>query len=275
MAPHVPDSTFSYEAVPTNISSQEPILSSSNPAPIEVTQPVSSVYNVPQASPVVNMSTVVPQWNVIVPFPQVPHPTTFYQTFLKGKPFALSVVLFFAAAVNVTMGICMIFLFIFKLSMATGNPFWAAFTYVITGIVTLSAHTKASICRVRCSLAMNVISALVSGVSIILASLDLKQLSSRRCRDHCPTMTSDIVVQSVALVNNLLILCVSIILGVFGCLSLSDVPSIQQVFMLYNGPIVPVSASATTSPPLTQYPTPYIIQEDVKSQPTVEITQSP
>lgn len=91
MAPHVPDSTFSYEAVPTNISSQEPILSSSNPAPIEVTQPVSSMYNIPQAPPVVNISTAVPQWNVIVPFPQVPHPTTFYQTFLKGKPFALSV----------------------------------------------------------------------------------------------------------------------------------------------------------------------------------------
>lgn len=90
MTSSISDSAFSYEAVPT-ISSQEPVLSYSNPNPMEIAQPVSSVYNVPQGPPTVNMFAATPQWNVNVPLPQVPLSTTFHQTFLKGKPFALGV----------------------------------------------------------------------------------------------------------------------------------------------------------------------------------------
>ncbi|XP_040176998.1 membrane-spanning 4-domains subfamily A member 4A-like [Rana temporaria] len=145
------------------------------------------------------------------------------------------------------MGIGMIFS-VYRLSLISGNPFWAAVAHIITGIMTLSAYSKKSICWVRGSLATNVISALMSGVGIILACLDLVELSSLRCREHsyyyCSENVGGIVVHAMLLVNNLLILCVSLSLGVFGCLSLGDVPSIQQVFLLHNGDIVPVSATA-------------------------------
>ncbi|XP_073453242.1 membrane-spanning 4-domains subfamily A member 4D-like [Aquarana catesbeiana] len=275
MTSPISDSAFSYEAVPT-ISSQEPVLSTSNPNPMEIAQPVSSVYNVPQGPPTVNMFAAAPQWNANVPLPQVPLSTTFHQTFLKGKPFALGVVLICAGTFNVIMGIGMIFS-VYRFSLISGNPFWAAVAYIITGIMTLSAYSKISICRVRGSLAMNVVSALMSGVGIILACLDLVKMSFLRCREdnsyHCSIIVGGIVVHSLTLVNNLLILCVSISLGVYGCLSLGDVPSIQQVFLLHNGAMVPVSVAATTSPPLTQYPIPNFVQGHVNNQPT--ITQSP
>ncbi|XP_077309868.1 membrane-spanning 4-domains subfamily A member 8-like [Lithobates pipiens] len=278
MTSPISDSVFSYEAVPTNISSHEPVLSTSIPNPMEIVQPESSVYNVPQGPPTVNMFAASPQWNINVPLPQIPLSTTFHQTFLKGKPFALGVVLICAGTFNVIMGIAMIFS-IFRLSLISGNPFWAAVAYIITGIMTLSAYSKISLCRVRGSFAMNVISALMSGVGIILACLDLSALSFLRCRQYgsyyCSENVGGIVVHSLTLVNNLLILCVSISLGIFGCLSLGDVPSIQQVFLLHNGVMVPVSATATTSPPLPQYPIPNFVQGDVKNQPTITITQSP
>ncbi|XP_073451342.1 uncharacterized protein [Aquarana catesbeiana] len=233
MTSPISDRAFSYEAVPTNISSQEPVLCTSNPNPMEIAQPVSSVYNVPQGPPTVIMSTAAPQWNVNVPLPQVSLPTTFYETFLKGKPFALGVVLICAATYNVIMGIGMICFSIYRLSLISGNPFWAAVAYIITGIITLAAYSKPSICQ-----------------------------------------TGGIVVHALTLVNNLLILCVSIFLGVFGCLSLGNVQSVTQVFLLHNGAIFPVSALVNPSPPLTQYPIPYFVQGDVKNQPTVKITQS-
>ncbi|XP_073453241.1 membrane-spanning 4-domains subfamily A member 4D-like isoform X4 [Aquarana catesbeiana] len=244
---------------------------------MEIAQPVSSVYNVPQGPPTVNMFAATPQWNVNVPLPQVPLSTTFHQTFLKGKPFALGVVLICAGTFNVIMGIGMIFS-VYGLSLISGNPFWAAVAYIITGIMTLSAYSKISICRVRGSLAMNVVSALMSGVGIVLACLDLVPMSFPRCRQYSSYYCSEnvsIVVHSLTLVNNLLIFCVSISLGVYGCLSLDDVPSIQQVFLLHNGAMVPVSVAATTSPPLTQYPIPNFVQGHVNNQPTITITQSP
>ncbi|XP_073451340.1 membrane-spanning 4-domains subfamily A member 4D-like isoform X1 [Aquarana catesbeiana] len=278
MTSPISDRAFSYEAVPTNISSQEPVLCTSNPNPMEIAQPVSSVYNVPQGPPTVIMSTAAPQWNVNVPLPQVSLPTTFYETFLKGKPFALGVVLICAATYNVIMGIGMICFSIYRLSLISGNPFWAAVAYIITGIITLAAYSKPSICQVRGSSAMNVVSAVMSGVGIIFACLDLVTLSSLRCREHssfyCSNNTGGIVVHALTLVNNLLILCVSIFLGVFGCLSLGNVQSVTQVFLLHNGAIFPVSALVNPSPPLTQYPIPYFVQGDVKNQPTVKITQS-
>ncbi|XP_073453240.1 membrane-spanning 4-domains subfamily A member 4A-like isoform X3 [Aquarana catesbeiana] len=196
---------------------------------------------------------------------------------IAAKWIRQSVVLICAGTFNVIMGIGMIFS-VYGLSLISGNPFWAAVAYIITGIMTLSAYSKISICRVRGSLAMNVVSALMSGVGIVLACLDLVPMSFPRCRQYSSYYCSEnvsIVVHSLTLVNNLLIFCVSISLGVYGCLSLDDVPSIQQVFLLHNGAMVPVSVAATTSPPLTQYPIPNFVQGHVNNQPTITITQSP
>ncbi|XP_071986834.1 membrane-spanning 4-domains subfamily A member 8-like [Engystomops pustulosus] len=206
--------------------------------------------NAPQVHLVhlVNQPTPVPPQSVGISLPQktpslVVHPT-------KG----LVILLIVAGAVQFILGIGMLFTHI-HYTLYSGVPFWGLVSYLVAAAFTISALKTTSLCVVKASLALNILNAIVSGVGVIMASLDIVVSTG------CPLQTSDyhlcrgrkiggIVVYSLLVINYLLLFSVSVSLAVYGCRSLDPAPSQPQVYLVQN---MVVPASSTVNAQLPSY----------------------
>ncbi|XP_040290547.1 membrane-spanning 4-domains subfamily A member 4A-like isoform X1 [Bufo bufo] len=210
--------------------------------------------NVPQQPPpynglpstqVWNASTVVPQWRVAnVVTPNTDPSSPFYLTFLKSKPRALGIVLIVSSILEIGLGIGLGFT-CFTITLPSGIPFWGTIFYIIAGALTIAAQSKPKVCLVRGSLSLNIISSISSGIAIILNTVDLATLNCyyydygydyeygyRRCQQ---LLSATYALQSILLVINLLIFCISLSVSIFGCRSLSKISSNSpQVFLIQN-----------------------------------------
>ncbi|XP_068111772.1 membrane-spanning 4-domains subfamily A member 12-like isoform X2 [Hyperolius riggenbachi] len=144
-------------------------------------------------------------------------------------------------------------------SLISGHPFWGGLTCVVTGILTMSSHSKQSDCLMTGSFGMNITSAIMSLCGAILACADLVAISQSWIVFHNALQfnwNGGIAVHSLSLVINLLILAVTISLAVFGGRALYGKPTypIQIQVMLQNGVLVQIPASvvSTGSPPFMQ-----------------------
>ncbi|XP_073451339.1 membrane-spanning 4-domains subfamily A member 4A-like [Aquarana catesbeiana] len=161
----------------------------------------------------------------------------FHQTFLKGKPKALGIVLIVSGILEIVLGIVSIYTGALY-SLFSGIDFWGAVAYIIAGALTMVAGTNPNICMIRGSLAMNIITAIFSFIAFILVCADLALLNAVNnyySGTFKENIAGAIAVLAILLILNLLLFCVSISLSVFGCQAVgheSNTPA--QVFVVQN-----------------------------------------
>ncbi|XP_073453252.1 uncharacterized protein [Aquarana catesbeiana] len=135
--------------------------------------PQPPMYKGPPATQTWSDPTVAPQSQQSAIMPQNMDPSVpFFQTFLKGQPKALGILLIVAAILEIALGIALAFL-ILSYTLLSGIPFWGPVFYIIAGSLTLAAQTKPNICFLKGSLSLNIISSLFSMVAVILNCIDL------------------------------------------------------------------------------------------------------
>ncbi|XP_040176961.1 membrane-spanning 4-domains subfamily A member 4D-like isoform X2 [Rana temporaria] len=82
-------------------------------------------------------------------FPATPQDTrlaALHKTFLKGKPYALGIVLIVTSILEIAFGISVCFLMT-PPSLLSGILFWGPIFYIIAGSLSISAYKKPSVCK--------------------------------------------------------------------------------------------------------------------------------
>ncbi|CAJ0931568.1 unnamed protein product [Ranitomeya imitator] len=179
---------------------------------------------------------------------------------IPGTAACTQIVLILAAILQVMVGIGLIFT-TFSVSLPSGIPFWGPIIYIIAGSLTIAAQAKPSICLIKGSLSMNILTITFSVIGLVLTCVDLGIIwcyPRRLCRSR---IIGGYLIDSVLIVTNLLLFCLSISLSVFGCRALNHASSIvPQVFVIQNDVVIsmPPSVFSTSAPtfPQTQPPPP-------------------
>ncbi|XP_063819179.1 membrane-spanning 4-domains subfamily A member 15-like [Pseudophryne corroboree] len=234
--------------------------------------PASQMWNVPPAQQFHNFP-VTQQWNAIAAA-QITQSPAFHQTFLKGKPKALGIVLIVVGIIHIGLGVGTFFTASY-LNIISGIPFWGAVFYIIAGSLSVAGHSRPSICLVKGSLALNIIATVVSALGVIFTCVDfaINYWSLLDCRHYyCePLIHGGNIVRSFFIITYLLLFSISISISVFGCKALNHPSSnAPQMLVIQNGAAftVPSSAYLVPSPANVQSPpapTYYMAQGAVKS----------
>ncbi|XP_073453266.1 membrane-spanning 4-domains subfamily A member 4D-like [Aquarana catesbeiana] len=232
--------------------------------------PPPPTFYIPPSTQAFSVPTVAPQWRLSAIIPQNMDPSLpFFQTFLKGKPKALGILVIVAAILEIGLGIASIFTN-FTITLPSSISFWGPVFYIIAASLTLAAQKKPNICLIKGSLSLNIISSIFSMVAVILNIVDLGTLrcygyygdsgynyndyngynynyyeAQRQCQQE---LNGAYAVISLLLVINLLLFCVTISTSVFECRSLSKVQSVTQVFVLQNDVVLTMNPGAVSIP---------------------------
>ncbi|XP_073453262.1 membrane-spanning 4-domains subfamily A member 4D-like isoform X2 [Aquarana catesbeiana] len=108
--------------------------------------PPPPTFYIPPSTQAFSFPTVAPQWRLSAIIPQNMDPSLpFFQTFLKGKPKALGILVIVAAILEIGLGIALGFTR-FTITFPSGIPFWGPVFYIIAASLTLAAQKKPNIC---------------------------------------------------------------------------------------------------------------------------------
>ncbi|XP_077310746.1 membrane-spanning 4-domains subfamily A member 4A-like [Lithobates pipiens] len=226
--------------------------------------PPPPTFYIPSSTQALSVPTVAPQWRLSTIIPQNMDPSSpFFQSFLKGKPKALGILVIVAAILEIGLGIALAFTEI-NITLPSGIPFWGPVFYIIAASLTLAAQKKPNICLIKGSLSLNIISSIFSMVAVILNIVDLATLrcyrynyyysngyyhndyeAQRQCENK---LNAGYAVIALLLVINLLLFCVTVSTSAFECRSLSKVQSVTQVFVLQNDVVLAMNPGAVPVP---------------------------
>ncbi|XP_028647356.2 membrane-spanning 4-domains subfamily A member 4A-like isoform X1 [Erpetoichthys calabaricus] len=195
-----------------------------------------------------------------------------FHKFLKGEPKPLGIVQIMIGIVNFLFGI--ILCFIVSLAAFTGIPFWTGLMYIISGSFCVAASKNSNSCLIKGALGTNIVSAIFSGIAIIIYSLDVTYFSYTRYRSHSTNnensenyecqllkylyLNAGNGIKGILLVFAILEFCVTISLSAFGCKALCGnniEPSviIQKSPESTNYPVQNYSDNAIPPPPTQEY----------------------
>ncbi|XP_073453273.1 membrane-spanning 4-domains subfamily A member 4D-like [Aquarana catesbeiana] len=224
--------------------------------------PLPPTFYIPPSTQALSVPTMAPQWQLssIIPINMDPS-LPFFQTFLKGKPKALGILVIVAAILEIGLSVRLFYIRL-TITLLSGSPFWGPVFYIIAASLTLVAQKKPNICLIKGSLSLNIISSIFSMVAVILNIADLAILRSyhycyyngynynyyeaqRQCQQE---LNGVYAVISLLLVINLLLFCVTVSTSVFECRSLSKVQSVTQVFVLQNDAVLAMNPGAVPIP---------------------------
>ncbi|XP_062853216.1 membrane-spanning 4-domains subfamily A member 4A-like [Trichomycterus rosablanca] len=161
------------------------------------------------------------------PAPDPQHQLSFHTKFLKGEPKALGTVQIMIGVVTLMFGIVLSIKgesFI----ASTGITIWGSLIYISTGAVAVAASNNASYCLVNSSLKMNVISAIVAGIAIILLSLEVFTVDYRFYNYKYYKHLSQ-GISAVLLILSVMQFILSICISAFACKATCDSNSPARV----------------------------------------------
>ncbi|XP_068114453.1 membrane-spanning 4-domains subfamily A member 4D-like [Hyperolius riggenbachi] len=222
-----------------------------------------------------NVPTVAPQWIVATPVPpNVNSSAKFFQTFLKGKPKALGIVVIVAAIIEVGLGIALACItYPITATVISGIPFWGAIFYIVAGSLTIAAQRKPNVCLVKGSLSLNIISTIFTIVAVILHGIDFPMVDYNSY-SFTYSGSNDyyyyngygnqqsyyngggwhmvyykpigaFIILSLLVITNVLLFCVTLSTSIFGCRSLcKEQPQVPQIFIIQNDAVIPVTTGA-------------------------------
>ncbi|XP_077310852.1 membrane-spanning 4-domains subfamily A member 4D-like [Lithobates pipiens] len=185
-----------------------------------------------------NAPRMVPgPWNG--PLSAPPPKPTFHLIFLKGQPKALGISQILMAYLQIVFGIVLVFtdsVYLQSIAVQIAIIFWAAVAYIFSGSLCIAAENSESRCLVGTSLALNIISAVISAVEIVILLVDVVMNGYYTCYDTCATIWAVRETIFISLIiATMLQLCLSISISSFGCSSMigNSIPQ-QQVFVIGN-----------------------------------------
>ncbi|XP_069611889.1 membrane-spanning 4-domains subfamily A member 4A-like [Ranitomeya imitator] len=190
--------------------------------------------------------------------PQLTNPTSWLQTFEKGKPKALGIVLIITAICQIALGIVLPFISLGSITFYSGIEYWSTFFYIITGSLTISAQKRQSIHQVKASFGLNIVSVIFTIAAIIINILDFFVVYCDYyygCDYYYRSPDGAYIVLGILLLLNLLVFCVTVSSAVFAGRALDRLPSnVPQVLVIQNvaqGPpsAYPPNTSAFPAPP--------------------------
>ncbi|XP_071986825.1 membrane-spanning 4-domains subfamily A member 4A-like [Engystomops pustulosus] len=218
------------------------------PPPWNVTQVAPQNYPPAPGSPW-NIQPAVPGQNVPNDFlPHLSGVTACHQTFVKGKPKALGIVLIVSSILQILFAISLPFL-AFTVTFISGIQMWGPVFYIIAGSFSIRAQKIQSIRLVKSSYGLSIVSSIFSFTAIILNIVDFSVIDCDyyyNCHDEG---SGAYTIVSILLLLNLLVFCVTVSISVFGGRALEHVPSIvPPVFVIQN--MVPMPPSGYPPNPL-------------------------
>ncbi|XP_073414893.1 membrane-spanning 4-domains subfamily A member 4A-like [Dendrobates tinctorius] len=182
--------------------------------------------------------------NYIIPQPT--NPTSWLQTFKKGKPKALGIVLILTAICQIALGIVLPFISLGSITFYSGIEYWSTIFYIITGSFTISAEKRQSIPQVKASFGLNIASAIITVAGIIINILDFFVVYCDLyygCDYYYRSPDGAYIVLGILLLLNLQVFCVTVSIAVFGGRALDQMPSnVPSMFVIQN--VVPGPPSA-------------------------------
>ncbi|XP_069088991.1 membrane-spanning 4-domains subfamily A member 15-like isoform X2 [Pleurodeles waltl] len=91
----------------------------------------------------------------------------------KGETKSMGVVQIMIGLISVFLGSIISFTNLHGIAVYTGVSFWTAIFFFISGGLSVSAEKKGTRCLVNCGLVMNILSAIVAAIGIIVYACDL------------------------------------------------------------------------------------------------------